>query len=77
MRDLMELTSEIAEKATSVRKRKEMFAEEFLKELAQEKGADIAPHLSCVFDVIKQEYEVTLSIPLGSDKFYSGSRNVK
>lgn len=63
MKDLMEMSYEIAKSEKSPRKQQELFTEQFLEELLQMKSADLAPHLSCKFDVIKREYNVMLSFP--------------
>lgn len=41
-----------------------LFAEMFLAELTEVKGADIAPHLFCEYDVIHRQYEVKLLLPV-------------
>lgn len=45
-------------------KQQELFTEMFLEELGKMKGAEIAPHLSCNFDVLKREYNITLRFPV-------------
>lgn len=77
MRDFTELAYEITTTIEGSANQQKAFTECFIDELAKEKSADIAPHLSCVLDVIKQEYVVTLTIPIGSDIFYSSGCNVK
>ncbi len=42
---------------------KEKFAESLFEELSKEKGEDIAPHLSCEYDLVRREYRITLSLP--------------
>ena len=77
MQDLMEISYEIAKKnKTAIAQQKE-FTEKLRSELGKEKSADIAPHLECTFDIIKQEYVVTLRLPVDSNIFNSSSGNVK
>lgn len=66
MKDLMELSSRILEKESDPAKYEKLFAEALLKELSEVKGADIAPHLSCSFDLLKWEYNVKLTLPVNS-----------
>lgn len=63
MKDLIEMSYEISKSEKSPKKQIELFTERFLEELMKMKSADIAPHLSCTFDVIKREYNVALSFP--------------
>ena len=79
MRDLMELSHEVQETETDPVKYQIMFAEALLKELSEMKGADIAPHLTCNFDLLKWEYNIKLNLPVASClcKFDSSKSNVK
>lgn len=61
MRDFMEMSYEAYQKANgNVEKQQELFWNMLSEELRKMKGEEIAPHLSCVFDVIKREYKVEL-----------------
>jgi len=71
MRDLMELSYEIAKSTKNTMEYEKLFVERFLAELMKEKSADIAPHFSYVFDVTKREYRVTLSFPVVLGGTYS------
>lgn len=77
MEDLMEMSYEISKSEKSPRRQQELFTEQFLNELLQMKSADLAPHLSCKFDVIKREYNVTLSFPAVLNETNSGESDVK
>ena len=79
MKDLIQLAYEIHEKKgfddseTCAREEQEEFAESLFAELAKEKGADIAPHLSCAYDLMHREYNITLSLP---DSFCSITNSI-
>lgn len=77
MKDLMEMSYEIIQSVKGAANQQKVFVEEFLKEITKEESADIAPHFKCVFDVIKHEYVVTLTIPVSTDKCYSGGSYIK
>lgn len=68
MRDIMEMACEVRQAAKSPLEQQELFTEMLLKELYKMKSADIAPHLSCNFDVIRQEYKIMLSFPARIDE---------
>lgn len=64
VRDIMEMSYEAHRVVKgSTGKQQEMFAEMLFTELSKEKGADIAPHLSCTYDMIHREYKIILSLP--------------
>ncbi len=71
MKDIIELAHEIHEKnrkrfgdsKTCADKEREEITEALLAELAKEKSADIAPHLSCTYDVMSREYKIVLTLP--------------
>lgn len=77
MKDLIEMAYEATKISKSKKKQSEIFAELFMEELKKIKGAELAPHLHCVFDIIKQEYVVTLTFPVSLDKFQSCKSNVE
>ncbi len=71
MKDLIQLGYEIHKKnrkkygdseACAERDREEI-TEALLAELEKEKSADIAPHLSCTYDVMSREYKIELTLP--------------
>lgn len=70
MKDLTQMAYEIYQKTSSFGQQKACY-EEFLQELTKEKSEDIAPHFTCVFDVVKREYVVTLRLPIALDIFRS------
>lgn len=71
MKDIIELAYEIHEKnskmfgdgQTCADKDREEITEALLAELTKEKSADIAPHLSCTYDVMSREYKIVLTLP--------------
>ncbi len=71
MKDLIQLSYEVHESnskkfkdsETCTVKDREEFAELLFTELAKEKGVDIAPHLSCTYDLMHREYKIILSLP--------------
>lgn len=71
MKDIIELAYEIHEKnrkrfgdsEACADKDREEITEALLAELAKEKSADIASHLSCTYDVMSREYIIVLSLP--------------
>lgn len=71
MRDLVKMGYEIQKKQKSDYERQKAFYEEFLQELAKEKSEDIAPHFTCVFDLVEHQYVVTLRLPISLDIFQS------
>ncbi|MDE5588215.1 MAG: hypothetical protein K2J60_03620 [Acetatifactor sp.] len=77
MKDLMEMSYEILKTVKGDLEQRKTFVEQFLQEIAKEESADIAPHFTCSFDVIKREYVVTLKIPTAIDKFHSGGGDPK
>ena len=77
MKDLFEISNGILEKEKDPVKYKALLAEELLKELSKTKGADIAPHLTCNFDLLKWEYVIKLELPVASCKFDSIGSNIK
>ncbi|MCI9078654.1 MAG: hypothetical protein HFH68_06980 [Lachnospiraceae bacterium] len=77
MRDLFEISNGILEKEKDHAEYKKLFAEELLKELSNTKGADIAPHLTCNFDLLNWEYVIKLELPVASCNFNSIGSNVK
>lgn len=77
MKDLMEMAFEAQQAANSPLHQQELFTEMLFAELAKMKSADIAPHLSCEFDVIKREYRVTLRFPESFNKLDTVKSNVE
>lgn len=77
MKDLIQMAYENFNKAKSDSECQKACYEEFLQELTKEESADIAPHFTCVFDVVKREYVVTLRLPIALDIFHSGGSNLK
>ena len=77
MKDLTEMAYEIYQKTKSSREQQKAYYEEFLQELTKEESADIAPHFTCVFDVVKREYVVTLTLPIALDIFDSSGSDLK
>ena len=71
MKDLVKMAHENYEKQKSDYERQKAFYEEFLQELTKEKSEDIAPHFTCVFDIAKREYVVTLKLPTNLNIFKS------
>lgn len=71
MKDLVKMAHENYEKQKSDYERQKAFYEEFLQELTKEKSEDIAPHFTCVFDIVKREYVVTLKLPTNLNIFES------
>lgn len=71
MKDLVKMAHENYEKQTTDYEHQKAFYEEVLQELAKEKSEDIAPHFTCVFDIVKREYVVTLRLPISLDIFQS------
>ena len=68
MRDLMEMANETQKGTTNQCEHQKKFTEEFIKELVKEGSAEIAPHLTCEFDLIKMEYRVTLRFPVSAGR---------
>ena len=77
MRDIMEISYEASQIAKSALEQQELFTEMLLSEFAKMKSADIAPHLSCNFDVIRHEYKVTFSFPAGFNEMDSIQSDIK
>lgn len=66
MKDLMALAEEArreAQRAGDFFKAEEFFAEAFIKELATISGKDLAPYLTCKYQVPSFVYEVKIQIP--------------
>ena len=63
MKDIMKMSYEAGRIARTPLEFQTLFTEMLFDELGQMKSADIAPHLSCTFDVIRREYKVLLSFP--------------
>lgn len=59
----MQMSYEAFQTARTPLEHQTLFTEMLFDELGKMKGADIAPHLSCTFDVIRREYKVVLSFP--------------
>ena len=64
MRDIMEIVCEAREKTRTPLENQNYSRKCFLLNLENE-SADIAPHLSCVFDLLQREYRITLRFPAG------------
>lgn len=78
IKDLMEMSYEAYKESDGNKeKHEELFCKMLLEEFSKLKGEDIAPHLSCEFDLIKQEYRIKLRIPVGLRKMNHGKCNVK
>lgn len=77
MRDLMEMVNETQKETANQCEHQKKFTEEFIKELVKEGGAEIAPHLTCEFDLIKMEYRVTLRFPVILNKPDAFKSNVE
>lgn len=77
MRDIMEMSYEASKATRTPLEQQVLFTDMFLKEIAKMKSADIAPHLSCNFDVIRHEYKVTFSFPARFDEVDSVKSDVK
>lgn len=71
----MEMIYEIRQKEPE--KSSEVFAEELLKGLLEMGGAAVAPHLTCTFNVLKDEYEIGLSFPTRLFETDTGIADVK
>lgn len=71
MRDLMEMAYEAYQRTKNKTEQQELFTEMFLEELKHRKSADIAPHLSCIFEPNQHEYKIILRFPVISNKFDS------
>ena len=72
------MSYEAHEKANGdILKQRNLFWKMLLEELERMKGEDIAPHLSCTFDVIKREYIVEIKLPVGFHKMNSTKCNVE
>ncbi len=71
MKDIIQLAYEIHEKnekkygdnGICADRDREEITESLLAELAKEKSADIAPHLSCTYNVMSREYKIVLTLP--------------
>lgn len=63
MRDIMQMSYEAFQIARTPLEHQVLLTEMLFVELGKMKSADIAPHLSCTFDVIRREYNVVLSFP--------------
>ena len=68
MRDIMEIVCEAREKTRTPLENQNLFTEMLFAKLGKMKSADISPHLTCVFDVIKHEYRIELKFPVGFHK---------
>lgn len=77
MKDIMQMSYEASKAAKSPQEQRELFTEMLFVEFAKMKSADIAPHLSCNFDVIHGEYKVELSFPARFNKLDSMESNVE
>lgn len=77
MKDLMEIACEARENARTPLENQTLFTEMLFAELGKMKSADIAPHLSCTFDVIRREYKVLLSFPARLNEADSVKSDVK
>lgn len=71
MRDILEITNEANEKGKDEKQITNLFAEYLLDELRKMKGTDISQYLSCELDIIKQQYVITLKLPIAADIFNS------
>ncbi len=66
MKDLMAMAEEArkeAHRAGNYFKAEEFFADAFIKELATISGKDLAPYLTCKYQVPSFVYEVKIQIP--------------
>lgn len=77
MKDLTVMAYETYQKTKSSLEQQKAFYEEFLQEITKEESADIAPHFTCEFDVIKREYVVTLRLPIALNIFHSGGSDLE
>lgn len=78
MKDLMAMSYDAYKMAVNEIEGHVLFAEMFLEEIKKMKGADIAPHLSVVFDKVRAEYKVTLTFPVSFfDKLYSSECDIE
>lgn len=77
MKDIMQISYETRQIARTPLEHQTLFAEMLLAELGKMKGTDIAPHLSCTFDVIRREYKVVLSFPARLNEVDSVKGDVK
>ncbi len=66
MRDIMEMAYEAHQNSVSVEQ--ELFTKMLFTEINNMKSVDIAPYLSCDFDILRHEYRVTLKFPAGFNK---------
>lgn len=76
MKDLMAMSYDAHKMAANEAERHMLFAEMFLEEIKKMKGADIAPHLSVVFDKTRAEYKVTLAFPVNFSIDYISSADL-
>lgn len=67
----MEIANKAYENAKDDEQHAELFTEYLLKELREVKGTDISRCLSCELDLIKQQYVITLKLPITSNIFDS------
>lgn len=78
VKDLMEMSYEAYKESDGNKiKHEELFCKMLLEEFSKLKGEDIAQHLSCEFDLIKQEYRVELRIPVSFHIMNPGKCYVK
>lgn len=77
MRDIMEMACEARERARTPIENQNIFTEMLFDELEKMKSEDIAPHLSCEFDILKREYRITLRFPAVFNKSDAVRSDVK
>lgn len=73
----MQMSYEAFQTARTPLEHQTLFTEMLFDELGKMKGADITPHLSCTFDVIRREYKVVLSFPVRLNEADSVKSDVK
>lgn len=77
MRDIMQISYEASQTASNPLEYREQFTKMLFEEFAKMKSADIAPHLSCDFNILKHEYRVTLVFQVGFDEANTIKRDIK
>lgn len=77
MQDIIQMSYEALQIARTSLEHQVLFTEMLFAELGKMKSADIAPHLSCTFDVIRREYKVLLSFPARLNEADSVKSDIK
>ena len=73
----MEMSYEAYKTTENKKEQQKIFAKMVLEEIKKMQGAELAPHLACIFDADKLEYRIILTFPISFTDIDTFRSNIK